>query len=107
MLVVHPLAAEAQKLAGLAAELGYEADVATNGRHGFELAVHSPDYEFVLIHSRIERPSVDELLAQLRRDRRTSLLPVGLDRAAGRRGANQRLCPQRAADRSVLAAAKP
>ncbi len=78
ILIVHPLADEAQKLAGLAAGLGYEADVATNGRQGFELAVHSPDYELALVHSRIERPSIDEFLTQLRRDRRTNLLPVGL-----------------------------
>ena len=78
VLIVHPLMAEAQKLAGLAAGLGYEADTATNGRQAFELAVRSPDYEFALIHSRIERPAVDELLARLRRDRRTALLPLGL-----------------------------
>ncbi len=78
ILIIHPLIEEAQKLAGLAAGLGYEADVATNGRRGFELAVHSPDYELALVHSRIERPSIDEFMTQLRRDRRTNLLPVGL-----------------------------
>ncbi len=41
------------------------------------MAVKSPDYEFILIHSAIDKPAADELLAQLRRDRRTSLLPVG------------------------------
>ncbi len=78
VLVVHPLSEEAQRMAGLAASLGYESDIATNGRRGFELAVASPDYEFVLIHSALERTRADELLAQLRRDRRTALLPVGL-----------------------------
>ncbi len=42
------------------------------------MAIASPDYEFVLVHSALERPAADELLAQLRRDRRTALLPVGL-----------------------------
>ncbi len=78
VLVVHPRSEEAQKLAGLAAGLGYDADIATNGRKAFELATSSPDYEFALIHSALDRPRVDELVAQLRRDRRTALLPVGL-----------------------------
>jgi CheY-like chemotaxis protein len=78
VLVIHPLSDEAQKLAGLAAGLGYESDIATNGRRAFELAVASNDYEFILIHSAIDRPRVDELLAQLRRDRRTALLPIGV-----------------------------
>jgi CheY-like chemotaxis protein len=77
ILIAHPLSAEAGTLAGLAAAMGYEADVATNGREAYELAVKSPDYELVLIHSAIDRPPLDELLAQLRRDRRTALLPVG------------------------------
>jgi len=78
VLIVHPLSREAQKVAGLAREAGYEADIATNGRQAFDLAVRSPDYEFILIHSAIDRPPVDELLAQFRRDRRTSPLPVGI-----------------------------
>ena len=78
VLVVHPRTEQGQQIAGLAAELGYESDLATNGRRAFELAVRSPDYDYVLIHSAIERPPADELLAQLRRDRRTALLPVGL-----------------------------
>ncbi len=78
VLVVHPRSEMGQQVAGLAAQLGYESDLATNGRRAFKLAVSSPDYEYVLIHSAVERPGVDELLAQLRRDRRTALLPVGL-----------------------------
>jgi CheY-like chemotaxis protein len=78
ILVVHPRSDEGQKIAGLAAELGFDADLATNGRQAFELATRSPDYELIFIHSAIERPRVDELVAQLRRDRRTALLPIGL-----------------------------
>jgi hypothetical protein len=78
VLVVHPRSDEGQKVAGLAAELGFDADLATNGRQAFELATRSPDYELIFIHSAIERPRVDELVAQLRRDRRTALLPIGL-----------------------------
>ncbi len=78
VLIAHPRSDEAQQIAGLAAELGYESDIATNGRRTFDLAVNSADYEFAFIHSAIDRPAVDELLAQLRRDRRTALLSVGL-----------------------------
>ncbi len=78
ILIAHPLSSEGGKLAGLAAAMGYDADVATTGRQAYELAVASPDYEVILIHSAINRPAVDELLAQLRRDTRTAKLPVGL-----------------------------
>ncbi len=78
VLIVHPRSDEGRTIAGLASQLGYEADVATNGRKAFEAATASPDYEFVLIHSAVQRPAADELCAQLRRDRRTALLPVGL-----------------------------
>jgi HEAT repeat protein len=77
-LVVHPRSDEAQKVAGLAAGMGYEADIATDARRAFELAAASPDYEFVLAHSAISRPDVDYLVAQLRRDKRTALVPIGL-----------------------------
>jgi HEAT repeat protein len=77
-LIVHPRSDEAQKVAGLAIAMGYEADIATDARRAFELAAASPDLEFVLAHSAISRPDVDYLVAQLRRDKRTSLVPVGL-----------------------------
>jgi len=77
-LVVHPLSDQAQQMAGLLNALGYETDIATNGRAAFELAVNSPDYELMLVHSTIDRPRVDDLVAQFRRDRRTSLVPIGL-----------------------------
>src|SRR5262249_54018431 len=78
ILVAHPPSEEASQMAGLAAELGYEFDIATNGRRAFDQLVRSSDHELALIFSGIDRPGVDELLAQLRRDRRTALLPVGI-----------------------------
>jgi hypothetical protein len=77
VLVAHPRSDQGLAIAGLAAGLGFEGEVATNGRRAFELAVASPDVEFVLIHSAIDRPKADQLLAQLRRDHRTALLPIG------------------------------
>ncbi len=78
VLVAHPLSAAGGQIAGLAGAQGYQADVATTGRQAFELAVASPDYALVLIHSAIDRPALDELVAQLRRDRRTAQLPIGI-----------------------------
>ncbi|MEX2112079.1 MAG: hypothetical protein WD845_02785, partial [Pirellulales bacterium] len=78
VLVAHPNSAQAQTMAGLATTLGYETDIATNGRDAFELAVRSPDYDFALIHAAIERPAIDHLVAQFRRDPRTARLPIGL-----------------------------
>jgi HEAT repeat protein len=78
VLVAHPNSAEAQTMAGLAATLGYETDIATNGRDAFELAVRSPDYDFVLLHQAIDSPGIDHLVAQFRRDPRTARLPIGL-----------------------------
>jgi CheY-like chemotaxis protein len=78
VLIAHPNSAEAATLAGLAAALGYEVDTATNGRDAFERAVSSPDYDFALVHSAIERPEVDYLVAQFRRDKRTAALPIGI-----------------------------
>jgi CheY-like chemotaxis protein len=78
VLVAHPRSDQAQSIAGLAAGLGYETDAATNGRRAFELATSSSDYDFIIVHSAIDRPRADELIAQLRRDGRTAALPVGL-----------------------------
>jgi len=78
VLIAHPLSTEGNTLAGLAAALGYDADVATTGRQAYELATASPDYEWMLAHSAINRPSIDELVAQLRRDGRTARLPLGI-----------------------------
>ncbi len=78
VLVVHPLSASGGQIAGLAAAHGYEADVATTGRQAFELATASPDYELIVIHSAIDRPALDELVAQFRRDRRTAQVPIGI-----------------------------
>ncbi|MGD9720867.1 MAG: HEAT repeat domain-containing protein [Pirellulales bacterium] len=78
VLVAHPNSAAAQTIAGLAAALGYETDIATNPRQAFELAVRSPDFDFVLAHSALNDPGLDFLVAQLRRDPRTARLPIGM-----------------------------
>ncbi len=78
VLVAHPRATEAQSLAGMLAELGYEADSATSGRAAFVMAQRHPDYEFVLISDSIQGPAVSELVGMFRQDGRLARLPIGV-----------------------------
>lgn len=78
VLVVHPRSDQAQQIAGMLIGLGYEADIATNGRDAYYQAIASPDYQFILIHTATDHIRVDDLVMQLRKDRRTALVPIGL-----------------------------
>jgi len=78
VVVGHPKGQEGSRIAGLLAELGFEPELATNGRNLFQLATDSPDCELAVVHMSLDRPAVDELLVQLRRDRRTAELPIAL-----------------------------
>lgn len=69
---------EGQSLAGLMAELGFEADVARVGWRAFQAAAHNADYEAVLIADTIDHPAAGELVQWLRRDYRTAAIPIGL-----------------------------
>jgi len=89
VLIAHPRASEAQSLAGMLAELGYDADAATSGRSAFVMAQRHADYEFALISDSIQGPTVSELAGMFRQDGRLGRLPIGvmaagdkLDRAA-------------------------
>jgi DNA-binding response OmpR family regulator len=75
-LVVHRRSLAGQQLAGLLAEAGYRVDVARTGREGFQLASGSPDYELALIDAAVARPSLHDLLGQLRKDPATATLPL-------------------------------
>jgi CheY-like chemotaxis protein/HEAT repeat protein len=77
-LIADPRAAVAQQLASYLSQLGYEVDIATNGRDAFRFATSSPDYEVAFIHSAIDRPRADDLVAQLRKDPRTIKLPIAI-----------------------------
>lgn len=77
-LIVDPRSGNAAHVAGMLTGLGYQADIATNGRDAYAMATSSPDYEFALIHVAIDRPRADFLLRQLRADSRTAQLPIGL-----------------------------
>jgi CheY-like chemotaxis protein len=78
VLIAHPRSDHAGQMAGLLSDLGFKADVATNSRQAFELATASPDYEMIFIHMAIKGPPVDQLIGQLRKERRTAMLPIGL-----------------------------
>jgi CheY-like chemotaxis protein len=78
VLIGHPRTELAQSLAGHLAGLGYDADIATNGRQALALATDSPDYDFVLLHYSLAGPPIDETIKALRRDPRTRQLPIGI-----------------------------
>ena len=75
-LVAFPNDAVATQLGGMLATMGYDADIATNGRNAFLKALASSDYELVLLSSRIDRPPVWVVLQEMRHDPRSARLPV-------------------------------
>jgi len=77
-IVAHPKTEAGRFIAGLLIQLGYDVQLATNGRQAYELAIANPDCELALLHFTLDRIRIDELLTQLRRDRRTALLPLGI-----------------------------
>lgn len=78
VLIGCPHVDDAMRLGGYLAKLGYEFDTATTGRDVLRKALDSPDYEFLLVDAVLSYPTVDSLVQSLRRDGRTSLLPVGV-----------------------------
>jgi hypothetical protein len=82
-LVADPSIHEAQRLGGFLATMGYEFDIVSTGRELIRLAFSSPDYELALVAARIQKPTANFLIQQLRRDRRTARLPIGIVARAG------------------------
>ncbi|HYW80238.1 MAG TPA: hypothetical protein VE890_11705 [Thermoguttaceae bacterium] len=77
-LIGGPNRQRARELVGLLAARGFEVDTAVSGREVLRMATMSPDYELALIDVSIDGPTADILLQQLRHDRRTATLRVGL-----------------------------
>ncbi len=75
-LVAFPNEAVATQLGAMLATMGYDADIATNGRNAFLKALASSDYELALLSSRIDRPPVWVVLQEMRHDPRSARLPV-------------------------------
>ena len=67
-----------RNLVGLLKEIGYEADTAQNGRDLFFQARENADYVAILISDAVDSPEILELVQQLRKDPRTSRIPIGL-----------------------------
>jgi CheY-like chemotaxis protein len=77
-LVAETRRQDAQRLVGLLAELGYEADVVVNCEDLLRAAARSPDYELALVDIDLPRWPMGQVIEQLRRDGRSGGLPVGL-----------------------------
>ena len=69
---------EGSRLAALFTELGYHSEAAVDGRALVSRLANSPDCELLLIWIGQPRPTALDLLAAVRRDPRTALLPVGI-----------------------------
>lgn len=78
VLIAHPRTDQAQTLAGMLNELGFEADTAQTGRETLRLSTQYPDYEFFLVSDALDHPAVSEVIQQLRRAPRTAAMPIGL-----------------------------
>lgn len=83
ILVADASIAEARRLTGYLAALGYQLDTATSGREALLTAMESPDYELILVDTGLDQPTVAFFVQQLRHDFRTGLLPVGIMARAG------------------------
>jgi CheY-like chemotaxis protein len=76
-LVADSHAQEAQRMAGLLTELGYEGEIVTSARQMLRRAMASPDIALVLFNTSLPYADADLLLQELRHDSRTALVPVG------------------------------
>ena len=77
-IVASPSIEQSQRISGYLAAMGLEMDWAPTGADLIRLAIQSPDYEMALVDAGIDRPTLEFVVQQLRRDGRTALLPVGI-----------------------------
>jgi CheY-like chemotaxis protein len=76
--IAHPRLTTLQDLAAMLAGLGYEPEIATDGRRLIDAANDSADFEMVFVDSGIRHPPLREVIYRLRRDPRTAHLPIGI-----------------------------
>jgi len=103
-LIVGANVEDADKLAGMVSAAGYRCQTAYNGQDALRLAAASPDVEFALIDTVIDRPAIDMLLQQLRHEERSAALRVGLLARAGRLDHAEKLARQ---DSLAMAFSRP
>jgi CheY-like chemotaxis protein len=77
-IVGHPRLEVAQALASQLIQLGYEAEPVSTGRAVLLQAAASADIELILISGGMDFPISKILLQELRHDKRTGKLPIGL-----------------------------
>jgi hypothetical protein len=94
VVIGHPRSTEGQSLVGALAALGFDADVASNGKQLIEQATKLPDVQFVIVHETIERPDAREVLYELGRNPNTGRLPVALLSTFDGLGAAQRMAAE-------------
>jgi hypothetical protein len=78
VLIGHPGQRMNRDLVGLLNAIGYQADTAQNGRDLFFRARENADYVAIFISDAVDTPEILELVQQLRKDPRTSRIPIGL-----------------------------
>ncbi len=75
-LVVHPIASQAEQLAGLLATAGWTPSTANSGDVALRQLLRSEDFELIMLSDELFRPSYSELLQQLKGDHHTQQIPL-------------------------------
>jgi CheY-like chemotaxis protein len=103
-LVAMPTNTASTDMAGKLAAHQIVADATNSGREAVELALATPDLEFILVDMNIQAPNTREVLYQLRANPETGEIPIALLAADGRLEAAQRLAEEH---ERVIAASRP
>jgi hypothetical protein len=78
VLLAGARAEDFQRVTGYLFDMGYETHAAGIGRDLLRQAIASADFEMILVDAGIDRPTIEYLIQELRRDGRTAALPVAI-----------------------------
>ena len=78
VLIIHNRKDQADQLLGSLSGLGFDAEVASNGKQAFRIARRDPDIELILLSETVAHPRWSELLQQLQHDYHTKGIPLCL-----------------------------
>lgn len=78
VLIAHGRSDEAQRIARMFAEIGFDSKIAISGSELVRMAKESPDFEMILVSDTINRPSIMEVVQVLRQDPRSAGVPIGV-----------------------------
>lgn len=93
-VVVDPNVERGGSTAGLFAQLGFETNIVTTGRDGFEAVAEQGDVELAVLHLNTIRWELSETIANLRADARTRSVPVAIYGPPGMEGRVETLMRQ-------------